>query len=264
FKIDQAALHLEAAKQRALLQETIEKNKVEADRQFAEIMNAIKALQPPTTLPATISCFEEKIGESYTSSKVVKDSRFISDDVTKVADEYGGKNLPKTDSTLKDSDKNDIGTCIGVSESANSQEESCIPEKDVPSYGLRKQHIGGHIFSAGLELTVGFNLRAFEKLNCVLRRGEEIITWNPGINHHLSERKWNYGRLNSFTELFIMNNHVFQHFRPNDDQYERRVVQRRVWDPGITGGDMLKQHLEDKVFLKARVLIRSCILLLIN
>ncbi|GJT02998.1 hypothetical protein Tco_0824167 [Tanacetum coccineum] len=26
---------------------------------------------------------------------------------------------------------------------------------------------------------------------------------------------------------------------------------RRVWDPGITGGDMLKQHLEDKVFLEA-------------
>ncbi|GJT02323.1 hypothetical protein Tco_0823492, partial [Tanacetum coccineum] len=24
---------------------------------------------------------------------------------------------------------------------------------------------------------------------------------------------------------------------------------RRAWDPGITGGDMLKQHLEDKVFL---------------
>ncbi|GJW21027.1 3-hydroxy-3-methylglutaryl coenzyme A reductase [Tanacetum coccineum] len=86
FKIEQAAINSEAAKQRALLQATIEKNKVEADRQFAEIMNALKALQPPTTLPATIPRFEEKSGESYTSSKVVKDSRSISDDVTKVAD----------------------------------------------------------------------------------------------------------------------------------------------------------------------------------
>ncbi|GJZ17423.1 hypothetical protein Tco_0553546 [Tanacetum coccineum] len=86
FKIDQAAINSEAAKQRAFLQATIEKNKVEADRQFAEIMNALKALQPPTTLPATIPRFEEKSGESYTSSKVVKDSRFLSDDVTKVAD----------------------------------------------------------------------------------------------------------------------------------------------------------------------------------
>nr|GEU36462.1 ankyrin repeat-containing protein [Tanacetum cinerariifolium] len=70
FKIDQVAINSEAAEQRALLQETIEKNKFEADRQFAEIMNAIKALQPPTTLPATIPRFEEKSGESYTSSKV--------------------------------------------------------------------------------------------------------------------------------------------------------------------------------------------------
>ncbi|GKA56479.1 hypothetical protein Tco_0755551 [Tanacetum coccineum] len=70
FKIDQAAINSEAAEQRALLQETIKKNKVEADRQFAEIMNAIKALQLPTTLPATIPRFKEKSGESYTSSKV--------------------------------------------------------------------------------------------------------------------------------------------------------------------------------------------------
>ncbi|GKC32500.1 hypothetical protein Tco_1039794 [Tanacetum coccineum] len=49
-------------------------------------MNALKALQPPTTLPATILRFEEKSGESYTSRKVVKDSCFLSDDVTKVVD----------------------------------------------------------------------------------------------------------------------------------------------------------------------------------
>ncbi|GKF88820.1 hypothetical protein Tco_0262783, partial [Tanacetum coccineum] len=50
FKIEQAAINSEAAKQLALLQATIEKNKVEA-HQRAEIMNALKALQPPTTLP---------------------------------------------------------------------------------------------------------------------------------------------------------------------------------------------------------------------
>nr|GEX43888.1 hypothetical protein [Tanacetum cinerariifolium] len=56
YKIDQAAINSEAAAQRALLQETIEKNKVDADRQFAELMNAIKTQQlstttPPVTLP---------------------------------------------------------------------------------------------------------------------------------------------------------------------------------------------------------------------
>nr|GEX28803.1 zinc finger, CCHC-type [Tanacetum cinerariifolium] len=40
-----------------------------------------------------------------------------------------------------------------------------------------------------------------------------------------------------------MKDHVF---RPNDDQHERSAVQMKVWDPGITHRDILKQHLEDK------------------
>nr|GEV13401.1 purine permease [Tanacetum cinerariifolium] len=246
FKIDQAVINSKAAKQHALLQETIERNKVEADQQFAEIMNGIKALQPPTTLPTTVPRFEEKGGESYTSSKEVKDNHFISDDVTKVTDEYGGKHVPQTDCMLKDSDKNDIGTYIGVPKPANSQDQSRLQEKDVSSQGPRKQHMGGHIFWARLQLTVGFELRAFEGFNCDLRKEEERITWNPGINHHPSERKGNHG-LNSFIKSIMNNNHVSQHFRPNDDQHKRRGVQRRVWDPGITRGYNLKQHLEDKV-----------------
>ncbi|GKG30615.1 hypothetical protein Tco_0423103, partial [Tanacetum coccineum] len=65
FKIEQVAINSEAAKQRALLQATIEKNKVEVDRQFAEITNALKALQPPTTLPedTTTMIDTEKSGE---------------------------------------------------------------------------------------------------------------------------------------------------------------------------------------------------------
>ncbi|GJW35183.1 alcohol dehydrogenase 1B [Tanacetum coccineum] len=107
----------------------------------------------------------------------------------------------------------------------------------------------------------GFDLRAFEGLNCDLGKGEERITWNPGINHHPSERKGNYG-LNSSIESVIKSNHVFQHFRPNDDQHERRGVQRRIWDPGITWLKILKEHLEDKVkrlgsdlFYKNRIII---------
>ena len=196
----------------------------------------------------------------------MKDIGFKGAHVTysEVADECGVKNLPQTDSTLKDLDSKDIGTCIGVVESANNQDnsnttkagdQSHVPDKDVPSQGQRKQQMGGQIFGAELELTVGFDLRDFEGLDCDLGRGQERRIWNPGINHHRSEREWNSGRLNSFIELIIMNNHVFQHFRPNGDQHEKRVVQRRVWDPGITGGYILKQHLEDKVFLGAGVLI---------
>ncbi|GKD34318.1 hypothetical protein Tco_1249827 [Tanacetum coccineum] len=146
FKIDQAAINSYAAEQRALLQETIEKNKVEVDRQFAEIMNALKARQSPTTLPATISRFEENSGQSF-SGKEVKDNCFKGAPVTEVADECGGKNLPLTDSTLKDLDTEDICTCVGVLESTNSQDStnptwtgdpSRIREKDVPSHGPRK------------------------------------------------------------------------------------------------------------------------------
>ena len=38
-------------------------------------------------------------------------------------------------------------------------------------------------------------------------------------------------------------------------------LQVRIWDPGITRCDVLKQHLEDKVFLGAGVLIRSCVIM---
>ncbi|GJW21028.1 hypothetical protein Tco_0031650 [Tanacetum coccineum] len=77
FKIDQAAINSEAAKQRDLLRATIKKNKVEADRQFAKIMNALKALQPPTTLPAAILRFEENSGQSFSSVGVEKEGKDI-------------------------------------------------------------------------------------------------------------------------------------------------------------------------------------------
>ncbi|GJT05830.1 hypothetical protein Tco_0840292 [Tanacetum coccineum] len=118
------------------------------------------------------------------------------------------------------------------------------------------QHIGGQIFGAGLELIVRFDLRAFEGLNCYLGKGEERITWNQRINHHPSERKGNYG-LNSFIESVIKSNHVFQHFRPNDDQHERRGVQRRIWDPGITWLKILKEHLEDKEKIRIRLVLQE-------
>ncbi|GJW66133.1 hypothetical protein Tco_0118017 [Tanacetum coccineum] len=91
------------------------------------------------------------------------------------------------------------------------------------------QHMGEQIFGVGLELIVGFDLRAFEGLNCHLGKGEERITWNPGIKHHPPR-------------------HILQvcywpilHYKGN---------QRQSWDPGITWLKILKEHLEDKVFLR--------------
>ncbi|GJX59928.1 hypothetical protein Tco_0291318 [Tanacetum coccineum] len=169
------------------MQESIDKNKADADKKFIELLQLLKALQPPTTLPATIPRFEENSGQSFGSDEVekeVKDIGFIGALVigSEVADGYGGEKLPQTDSTLKDLDTEDIGTCIGVLESANSQDhrnptwagdESHIREKDASLHGPRKEHIGELIFGAGLELIVGVDLRAFEGFNYDLRRGKK-------------------------------------------------------------------------------------------
>ncbi|GJX45270.1 hypothetical protein Tco_0261946 [Tanacetum coccineum] len=91
--------------------------------------------------------------------------------------------------------KVDISTCIGSSESTNNEEnrikigagdQSCVPEKDVPSHGPRKQQLGGLIFGAEVEIPLGFDLRIFEGLHCDLSRGKEKRTWNPWITYHQS------------------------------------------------------------------------------
>ncbi|GJW53129.1 hypothetical protein Tco_0097214 [Tanacetum coccineum] len=242
FKIEQAAINSEAAKQRALLQATIEKNKVEADRQFAEIMNALKARQPPTTLPATIPRFEKNSGQSFRNDKVEKEVKDIGYKgalviVAEVADGYGGENLPYTDNILMNLNSEDISTCIGSPESVNNRvnrimigagDQSSVPEKDVPSHGLRKQQLGGLIFGAEVKIPVGFDLRTFEGLHCGLSRGQERRTWNPGITYHQSRRNILSGLINN----------VSQHFELLAYRHAKRIV-RRVWDPGvrITGGE---------------------------
>nr|GEW98718.1 ankyrin repeat-containing protein [Tanacetum cinerariifolium] len=49
YKEEQTSIHAEAKEHRNLLQETMNKNKVESDQQFAEIIRVLKTLQPATT-----------------------------------------------------------------------------------------------------------------------------------------------------------------------------------------------------------------------
>ncbi|GJR62342.1 hypothetical protein Tco_1032612 [Tanacetum coccineum] len=148
FKNEQAAVNSRQRINGPLLQATIEKTRFEADREFAEIMMLSKARQLTTTQPATIPRFEKN----------------------KVA--MGNE---------------DISTCIGSPESVNNRvnritigagDQSSVPEKDVPSHGLRKQQLGGLIFGAEVKIPVGFDLRTFEGLHCGLSRGQERRTWN--------------------------------------------------------------------------------------
>ncbi|GKC12482.1 hypothetical protein Tco_1009264 [Tanacetum coccineum] len=57
--------------------ESIDKNKANADRQFTELLQLLKALQPPTTLPATIPRFEENSGQCFSSDKVEKEELIL-------------------------------------------------------------------------------------------------------------------------------------------------------------------------------------------
>ncbi|GKD60614.1 hypothetical protein Tco_1298123 [Tanacetum coccineum] len=230
------------------------------------IRNPISPVKTPpgtTKVPAkpiqNTSLFEENSGQSFCSDEVEKEVKDISFKGalftgSEVVDGYGGENLPQTDSILKNLNSEVISTCIGSSESTNNQEnmitngagdQSRVPEKDVPSHGPRKQQLGGLILGAEVEIHVRFYLRTFEGLHCDLGRGQERRTWNPGITYH---------RRNILSGLI---NKVSQHFELLAYRHAKRIVQRRVWDHGITHGDNRKQHLEDKVFLRAGVLIRT-------
>ncbi|GJV77981.1 hypothetical protein Tco_1509565 [Tanacetum coccineum] len=63
FKSVSLAYQKETSNRFDRVQESIDKNKADADTQFAELLQLLKALQPPNTLPATIPCFEENMKE---------------------------------------------------------------------------------------------------------------------------------------------------------------------------------------------------------
>ncbi|GJR44652.1 hypothetical protein Tco_1312755 [Tanacetum coccineum] len=219
FKIDQAAINSEAAKQWAFLQATIEKNKVEADRQFAEIMNALKALQPPTTIPPLSRSFEENRRQSFQWQGGLHDWDMRGGSQKKCDPGITGVQWKEKIVVTWNLSINYIHPKGTGNFCLNSFIESNIMNNHVfqhfrPDDRHERRAVKRRVWDPGI--TGG--------------RGEDRVTWNLGINYHPSERKWNFC-LNSFIESNIMNNHVFQHFRP-DDRHERRTVKRRVGSGG--------------------------------
>ncbi|GJS43943.1 hypothetical protein Tco_0568986 [Tanacetum coccineum] len=214
FKIEQAAINSEAAKQRALLQATIEKNKVEADRQFAEIMNALKALQPPTTLPedTTTMIDTEKSGEDCGNMEefmVASDveEAAITTPIMVVAEELGQKLIY---------DFGEADLMLG-SEGKSIERVSCDPPAGNKS--VEKENIKSGI-------TCEEN--CYQPYRRVVEQSHNMFGWHA---MRLKRRRGIY--LGHLETIF----------------WFKQGSKRRVWDPGITGGDMLKQHLEDNVFL---------------
>ncbi|GJU77712.1 hypothetical protein Tco_1274782 [Tanacetum coccineum] len=77
FKSETLAWQKETSNRFDRMQESIDKNKADADRQFAELLQLLKALQPSTTLPATILCFEENSGQCFSSDEVEKEELIL-------------------------------------------------------------------------------------------------------------------------------------------------------------------------------------------
>ncbi|GJT91104.1 hypothetical protein Tco_1079949 [Tanacetum coccineum] len=59
------------------MQESIDKNKADANKQFAELLLLLKSLQPPTTLLSTIPRFEENSGQCFSSDEVEKEGLIL-------------------------------------------------------------------------------------------------------------------------------------------------------------------------------------------
>ncbi|GKA82727.1 hypothetical protein Tco_0789475 [Tanacetum coccineum] len=73
FKSVSLAYEEETSNRFDRMQESIDKNKADADKQFAKLLQLLKSLQPPTTLLSTIPRFEENSRQCFSSDEVEKE-----------------------------------------------------------------------------------------------------------------------------------------------------------------------------------------------
>ncbi|GKB30359.1 DNA/RNA-binding protein Alba-like protein [Tanacetum coccineum] len=198
FKSETLAWQKETSNRFNRMQESIDKNKA-ADKQFAELLQLLKALQPSTTLPATIPCFEENMKEDL-GQKLIDDL----DEPLMVLESDGMTN------------KNEFAVVVPVVAIAPIV---VAPIVVAPVAPVVVTPVEPSFIPLG-------NQAEHHKMfiwYIILKLGYEICLGHLLTNVRLKQ--------------------------------EPEPAQRRTWDPGITHEDILKQHLEDKVFLGAGVLI---------
>ncbi|GJS94368.1 hypothetical protein Tco_0801336 [Tanacetum coccineum] len=83
FKLVLLAYEKETSNRFHRMQESIDKNKADVDKQFSEQLQLLKAVQPPTTLPTTIPQFEENSGQCFSSDEVEKEELILTSAVEK-------------------------------------------------------------------------------------------------------------------------------------------------------------------------------------
>ncbi|GJY59526.1 hypothetical protein Tco_0459418 [Tanacetum coccineum] len=77
FKSVSLAYQKETSNRFHRMQESIDKIKADANKQFSELLQLLKALQLPTTLPTTIPRFEENSGQCFSSDEVEKEELIL-------------------------------------------------------------------------------------------------------------------------------------------------------------------------------------------
>ncbi|GKB26656.1 hypothetical protein Tco_0866057 [Tanacetum coccineum] len=176
------------------MQATIEKNKVESDQQFAEIMRMLKTLQPATTVVT-----DTTTPPSYHSATTIPPPHPTQSSVKEDKDEQGKEEKGVVNSFE-----------VGTDEENNNS--------DIV--------LNGNDTWADAGLNHGSNLL----LNRIVEDG------------------WYFLDESGLSKEPLCRSNLEVHLQFHVDRLETGS-QVKTWDPGITGGGMWNQHLEDKVFL---------------
>ncbi|GKE24460.1 hypothetical protein Tco_1435972 [Tanacetum coccineum] len=211
FKSETLAWQKETSNRFDRMQESIDKNKADADKQFAELLQLLKALQPSTTLPATILCFEENSGQCFSSDEVEKEELI-----------------------LMSMDKGDVtGPILAVKEDLG---QKLIDDLDEPLMVLESDGMINKNEFAVVAPVVAVAPIVVAPIAVAPVAPVVVTPVEPSFIPLGRKIKQNQAEQKLGCEICLQ---------------ERVPAQRRTWDPGLTHGDILKQHLEDKVFLEA-------------
>ncbi|GKA61462.1 retrovirus-related pol polyprotein from transposon TNT 1-94 [Tanacetum coccineum] len=216
FKSETLAWQKETSNRFDRMQESIDKNKADADRQFAELLQLLKALQPSTTLPATILCFEENSGQCFSSDEVEKEELI-----------------------LMSMDKGDVtGPILAVKEDLG---QKLIDDLDEPLMVLESDGmINKNEFAVVAPVVaVAPIVVAPIAVAPIVVAPIAVAPVAPVVVTPVEPSFIPLGRK-------IKQNQAEQKLGCEICLQEPVPAQRRTWDPGITQYDVMEQHLEDK------------------
>ncbi|GKA43530.1 hypothetical protein Tco_0736254 [Tanacetum coccineum] len=227
FKSETLAWQKETSNRFDRMQATIEKNKVESDQQFAEIMRMLKTLQPATTVVT-----DTTTPPSYHSATTIPPPHPTQSLISKQIC------LSPNNMTYFEEDEKEFENTRSVKEDKDEQGKE---EKGV----VNSFEVGTDEENNNFDIVLNSN-----------------DTWaDAGLNHgsylllnRIVEDGWYFLVESGLSKEPLCRSNLEVHLQFHVDRLEIGS-QVKTWDPGITGGGMWNQHLEDKDF----VLIALCL-----